>query len=146
MSLNFDVYGLPAPQGSKRHVGNGVMVESSKNVKPWREAVKHAALDTEGRFGKQPVAVWVTFYLPRPRGHFRTGKHANELRPAAPGPWPMTKPDVDKLVRSTCDALKDAGVYHDDACVAVLDATKVYADHRPPGANVTVKPLGGDDE
>ena len=36
----FTVHGLPAPQGSKRHVGKGVMVESSKYVKPWREAVK----------------------------------------------------------------------------------------------------------
>jgi Holliday junction resolvase RusA-like endonuclease len=38
------VHGNPAPQGSKRHVGGGVMVEMSKAVKPWREAIKHAAL------------------------------------------------------------------------------------------------------
>lgn len=28
------VHGIPAPQGSKRHVGNGVLLESSKMVKP----------------------------------------------------------------------------------------------------------------
>ena len=30
------VPGIPAPQGSKRHVGHGVMVESSARVKSWR--------------------------------------------------------------------------------------------------------------
>jgi hypothetical protein len=43
-SLTFVVYGLPAPQGSKRSLGNGILVESSKAVRPWRQDVKHAAL------------------------------------------------------------------------------------------------------
>ena len=34
--------GVPAPQGSKRHVGGGRLVESSKKVKPWRRAVNAA--------------------------------------------------------------------------------------------------------
>lgn len=34
-AIGFHVIGLPAPQGSKKHVGHGVMVESSKKVKPW---------------------------------------------------------------------------------------------------------------
>lgn len=50
-------YGTPAPQGSKRHVGRGVMIESSKNLKPWREAVKYAALaakpDVDAYFPKR---------------------------------------------------------------------------------------------
>jgi crossover junction endodeoxyribonuclease RusA len=41
----FTVRGLPAPQGSKRHVGGGRMVESSANVKPWRADVRAAAED-----------------------------------------------------------------------------------------------------
>ncbi|QDH92357.1 RusA-like resolvase [Gordonia phage Spooky] len=31
--------GIPAPQGSKRHVGNGILIESSKRVGPWRAVV-----------------------------------------------------------------------------------------------------------
>ena len=42
-ALTFRVYGTPAPQGSKRHVGRGVMVESSKKVAPWRQDVVAAA-------------------------------------------------------------------------------------------------------
>ena len=36
------VIGIPAPQGSKRHVGHGIMIENSKRVKPWRQDVKEA--------------------------------------------------------------------------------------------------------
>ena len=39
------INGLPAPQGSKRHVGGGIMVESSKRAKPWRQDVMHQARD-----------------------------------------------------------------------------------------------------
>lgn len=42
MTRRFSVLGLPAPQGSKTHVGEGRMVESSKRVKPWH-AYKHYA-------------------------------------------------------------------------------------------------------
>ena len=43
--LAFTVRGIPGAQGSKRHVGHGVMIESSKKVKPWRSDVKAAAED-----------------------------------------------------------------------------------------------------
>lgn len=61
-------YGNPAPQGSKRHVGNGVMVESSKKVRPWRQDVKLAAL--HARAGAppidDPICLRVVFTLPKP--------------------------------------------------------------------------------
>ena len=39
------VRGVPAPQGSKRHIGHGIMIENSKKVKPWRQDVRAAAID-----------------------------------------------------------------------------------------------------
>ena len=39
------VYGVPAPQGSKRHVGHGILVESSKKLRPWRDAVRWTTAD-----------------------------------------------------------------------------------------------------
>jgi len=130
--LVITVYGIPAPQGSKRHVGNGVMVESSKKVKPWREDVRAAALQAYANdqgivlhTRTQPIRVDITFTLPRPKGHYRTGRNAHLLRDNAPQ-WPATKPDIDKLARSTLDALGSAGIYHDDAQVARLYVTKEY--------------------
>ena len=116
------------------------MVESSAKVKPWREAVKWAALEVLGGASPfvGPLDVEATFYLPRPRSHYRTGKNAHELRDGAPS-YVSKRPDLDKILRSTFDALGEAGVWLDDAQVAVLTAVKCYADRRPPGAVITVR-------
>lgn len=138
--LVVEVVGLPAPQGSKRHVGRGVMVESSKRVKPWREDVKQAALDVLVEpFGRGvPVRVEVVFYLPRPAGHYGSGRNADHVRLSAPT-FPAGRPDVDKLLRSTLDALGTAGVWHDDSQVVEVLASKVYSAR--PGARVEVSAL-----
>lgn len=146
-ALTILVVGVPAPQGSKRAFvvqGRAVMAESSKKVKPWRQDVCAAVLNTmaatpgfEPYAG--PVRVDITFYLPRPRYHFRTGKRANELRPDAPV-YVDKKPDKDKLERATCDALTTSGVIRDDAQIAAGYSEKRYAD-RSTGARITITPL-----
>src|SRR5690606_26788393 len=117
LALMVRVYGIPAPQGSKRHVGGGRMIESSKKVGPWREAVKSAVLAVTGgaptTLDGEPVEIAMTFYLPRPKSHYGTGRNAGRVRDSAPTE-PTTKPDLDKLVRSTLDALTDVGVLRDD--------------------------------
>lgn len=84
MTRRFAVLGLPAPQGSKRHVGEGRMVESSKRVKPWRRQVAAAYRDHDfGDVLDGPVSVTVDFYLPRPKSHYGTGRNAGALVGAA---------------------------------------------------------------
>jgi Holliday junction resolvase RusA-like endonuclease len=127
-------YGVPGPQGSKRHVGKGVMVESSKKVKPWREAVKYAALEqiTAGRIGSTdvhyppldgPLVVEFCFTLQRPKSAPKSRVHPDRM------------PDLSKLIRSTEDALTDAGVWTDDArLVAYHQPRKVYTGSADPDA------------
>lgn len=122
----FRVYGVPAPQGSKRHVGRGILVESSKAVKPWREAVKWAHI-AAGRknYGDSAVSLEVTFWLLKPKSVRRA--------------LPSVKPDLDKLMRSTMDALTDSGAWADDAQVVQMNATKLYtADPRETGAKIAI--------
>jgi crossover junction endodeoxyribonuclease RusA len=126
------VYGTPAPQGSKKHVGNGVLIESNQHeLNTWREDVKLAALraleETPGWRRDYPaIAAHITFTLARPKSHYRTGKStAGLLRAGAPA-LHSTRPDLDKLLRSTGDALTAAGVYSDDARIAQLYAVKTY--------------------
>lgn len=142
-ALEIHVYATPAPQGSKRHVGGGRMVESSKLVKPWRSEVVAATLaareEAEHQTLLDAVTVLATFYVKRPKAHFRTGANAHLLRDAAPA-YPTTKPDLDKVVRATLDALTTAEAYRDDAQVVRLNVTKAYADDRPVGAHLTVLP------
>jgi Holliday junction resolvase RusA-like endonuclease len=125
--MTITVYGHPAPQGSKRFLGfkggKGIMVESSKAVKPWREAVKYQALMHLTGGGTRvpdmaiagPVRVQMYFTLPKP-------KSAPKNRVT----YPDRKPDLSKLVRATEDALTDAGVWEDDARVIQLHAEKRY--------------------
>jgi Holliday junction resolvase RusA-like endonuclease len=153
--ITFTVRGIPAPQGSKRafrnkYSGRIQQVESSKRVAPWRSDVRDAAIDavTEDRDGMGwmrdpltgPVAVALEFRMPRPKGHYGSGRNAAVLRASAPT-RPAGKPDVDKLARAILDAIT-AIVIADDAQVVSLTASKVYADeHRPVGVHVVVTDL-----
>lgn len=124
--VQFHVPGLPKPQGSKRHVGGGRLVESSKELKAWRRKVSVAARDAFVGIGPYagPVFVDLLFRLPRPKSHYRTGRFAHLLRDDAPD-WVTTRPDVDKLVRGCLDALSGYG-YVDDALVVSLYTSKRY--------------------
>lgn len=132
------VYGTPGPQGSKAfmgmHGGHGVMRESSKKVKPWREAVRWEAIAArQGELPEpmatldEPLIAEMVFTAVRPKSHYRTGRNSHLLRDGAPL-RPLAKPDVSKLCRSTEDALTDAGVWKDDArVVEYTRLAKVYA-------------------
>lgn len=137
-SVAFFVPGVPGPQGSKRHVGGGRLVESSKKVKPWREAVA-AEADAEGVRFYGAVSVGVHFIFNRPRGHYRTGRNAHLLRDDAPT-FPVSRAhgDLDKLVRSTLDGLVAGGLLSEDDYVVNLNASKSYGDPHESGATIVV--------
>ncbi|MFF8406975.1 RusA family crossover junction endodeoxyribonuclease [Streptomyces sp. NPDC015684] len=129
-AFEITVHGTPGPQGSKNKNASGALYESSAKVKPWREAVKSAALDTlaydeSWQPLREPVRLEVVFTLPRPKSHFGTGRNAGLVKPSAPQ-YPTGKPDTDKLLRSTQDALKDAGVLVDDSVVTDTVAAKRF--------------------
>lgn len=142
--IKFRVNGTPAPQGSKRHVGGGRMVEMSKAVGPWREAVRHEAsmvLMGAGPPCELPVSVTVVFILRRPKSHYGSGQNANTVKLSAP-PYPATRPDVDKLARAVLDGLVMGGVMADDSQVVSLNCAKVYASNgEAPGALIEVEAM-----
>lgn len=123
---NVRVYGRPAPQGSKRVGMSGQMMEQSPYLVGWAGGWKggkargkriHGAVERalyehyrdhgiepdELPYLTGPVGVDITFYLEPDHGPVE-------------GP-----PDVDKLARSTFDALTAARLWEDDA--RVIDAT-----------------------
>lgn len=136
--IQFFVPGHAKPQGSKRYVGKGIMVESSKDLGPWRQAIAHAALKEAGdvRFSGA-CFLQACFWMPRPKAHFGTGKNAGQLKLSAPH-YCATKPDLDKLLRALCDALAQSGVLRSDALISKIAAEKRYGD---PGVLVNLQVL-----
>ena len=134
--ITFTVAGMPpAPQGSKRHVGNGRMIESSKNVKPWRYLVQQAAVALQRPTFTGPISLSCVFIFPRPKSHYNT---KGTLKPSAPRHHAV-KPDGSKCLRSTEDALVDAGLIADDARIAISSYTKRYvSDGDHPGAIISI--------
>ena len=134
MTIELDIYGLPAPQGSKR-VFNGRIVEASgEKLKKWRKAIAEqcvVAREHNDVFFSGPVKVDVVFYVPRPPSVKRTGKNARE--------FPIVPPDLDKLCRGMLDGIGQSEIiWGDDSQVITLVASKLYADDRDPGATVTI--------
>lgn len=136
-------HGVPGPQGSKKAVGvvkrgpragQAILVESSKKVKPWREAVVDAA-NLVLRFKHRgwvpldgPLVADMVFSMPRP-ARFPTGD-ARRVHGCH-----TTYPDLSKLTRSTEDALTTAGVWADDArVVGYRRNDKVYTKAYDPDA------------
>jgi len=133
--MEFFVPGVPAPGGSKRHIGGGRIIEDCKRTKGWRACVALAAMQAGCTPMEGPLAFNVVFFMPRPNGHFRKD---GSVKPSAPK-FPTTRPDTTKLVRSTEDAL--LGIcWHDDAQVVQQDARKWFAtySHGPAGAMVKI--------
>jgi len=147
--LQITVVGTPRPQGSKKafynaKLGRALIVDDNdKKLRTWRQDVVSATvavLRSQRRAALPPgtpLDVGIAFMMPRPKGHWRTGRNAHLLRDHLPA-RPSSKPDIDKLVRGTLDALRDAGVYVDDSQVVDLHVRKVWANEHA-GALIRVE-------
>ena len=65
------------------------------------------------------------FYLPRPQGHYGTGRNAHLVKDDAPA-RPVTYPDEDKLLRGAQDGMASV-VWRNDSQVVCAVAQKWYA-------------------
>ena len=132
MNLHLEIFGNPAPQGSKRIIKGRLIEASSEKLRKWRKEIARVCTEARTRdedlFFLGPVRVEVVFFMPRP------ASVKQEKRP-----WPIVPPDLDKLCRGLLDGIGQSElIWGDDSQVVNLLATKVYADGREPGASVTI--------
>jgi Holliday junction resolvase RusA-like endonuclease len=148
--LRIEVAGTPAPKGSARAfmvrgpnpravVAPGGSATGRKKTKAWEQAVREAANavvvgQAAPTFVDVSLFVSMVFRMARPAGHWAK---RGGLKPGAL-PYPRTKPDLDKLVRSTADALKGS-IYDDDSRIVAKMAVKIYAAPGTEGATITVE-------
>lgn len=148
--LRIEAYGKPETQGSMRGFvrgGRAVVTSDNKNLRPWRDTVTLAAVDAalaaEWERIDGPVRLSAVFWMPRPVAAPKTRDIP-----------PVTTKDLDKLVRSVCDSLTNAGVWVDDNRICDLHARKRYSVgpdlpkiyvpeiHRPqPGVSILVEEM-----
>jgi crossover junction endodeoxyribonuclease RusA len=144
MNYSFTVWGIAAPQGSKRHVGKGVMLESSDRVRPWRQDVRFAALEERPPNWDMatPMRLDLVFWYPRPASHYGTRNGISYLKANAPiEPVSARIGDIDKLQRAVFDALTGVA-YLDDRQVVEVEARKAYlmGPDAAPYAHITIAP------
>lgn len=133
--LRFVVLGEAKPAGSKRSLPirkqgeptRYVVVDANPRQKSWLQEVRHAAneaikdwrgadlLDLPPFPWGEPLQLGLTFYVPRPKGHFGTGRNAGVVKASAVA-HPAKRPDLLKLARGVEDALSQL-VYRDDALI-----------------------------
>lgn len=141
------VSGRPAPQGSKRAfairkggalTGRVAMTESSKAVRPWRDAVRSETQAAMGQRGPLagPLSVALVITVPKPAS-----------APKKTRTWPCRKPDLDKLARAVLDGITEGGGWLDDAQVTEFSRlAKVFPGEDPdalaaPGAVITIRQI-----
>ena len=124
--IEFEVFGRPAPQGSKT-IMRGRLVESSKYLPAWRKAIAEAASEAQAEsdwFSDQPLEMSVIFTLEKP-------KSVKREQPTVP-------PDLDKLARAIGDSCTGI-LYNDDAQIVRLTLVKQYGE--PQGAIIKIEEL-----
>ena len=151
--VSFFVPGLPRPGGSKtatliRRKGGEIVMKNgrplittrddAKGNKEWKAQVAYFAnTHYQGQPLDCPLAIEVTFVMPRLKGHFGSGKNANVLKANAPA-FHTVKPDCTKLLRAAEDALTGI-LWRDDAAISLQIVRKVFGDRT--GMHITVRTL-----
>lgn len=148
--ISFVIPGLPAPQGSKSaimgrdgqiRVIEGGSTKGKREYRQWRRAVKAASESAVELYASdvefpldEPIAVSLSFLLPV----VASDKYRS---------YASTKPDLDKLVRSTLDGMAEGGLMIEDSRVVDLTACKEHApEGREIGCAVNLIPLGASEK
>ena len=151
-AIQFRVYGVPKAQPRGRAYVNKATGRAGTydpgTADYWRAAVRDEAVEAINKWWRRiqitcGVELKLMFWMPRPQHHYRTGKHAGELKPNAPTVH-TKKPDLDNLAKAVMDAITDAGLWRDDSLVYQKHSMKVYGER--PGVEITITELANEQE
>ena len=123
--MKFTVNGIPRPLKRHRHTRNGRTYDPS--VKDKQSFATQAALKRPGEPLNGALRLKLTFYMPRPKSHYRTGKRSHVLKAKAPV-FHSIKPDLDNLVKLISDCIGRRTFIVDDSQICALASIKVYSD------------------
>ena len=73
---------------------------------------------------KGAISISLTFYMKRPKHHYRTGRHKNKLKAKSPV-LHVNKPDIDNLIKFVLDCGNNI-LWEDDSTICQIEAVKRY--------------------
>ena len=115
--------GQPRPRAFVRPGSGRAGVYDPGTAEGWKSAVAQACSELEGAALYTPLAVTLTFYMPRPKGHYRKN---GTLKPSSPVYMHDSKPDADNLAKAVLDALTAIRAWLDDDQVCELIIRKYW--------------------
>ena len=122
--IKFTIPGKCRPQQRHRVAKNGRMYDPSSTDKKqtWLQIAKfRPKLPLAG-----DISITLTFFMERPKSHFRTGKYKHLLKDNIPE-YHSFKPDIDNLCKYVFDTIQGKhGMICDDSQICVLFAEKKY--------------------
>lgn len=130
--------GQPRPRAFSR--GGRAAVYDPGTAEGWKGDVARACAELEGAAIFVPLSVTLTFYLPRPKGHYRTN---GQLKPSSPVFMHTGKPDADNLAKAVLDALTNIRAWLDDDQVCELTIRKYWEQPQThaPGCMIRISEL-----
>ena len=125
--IRFEVFGNPLPMPRHRFRvcknasgGNFARPYTTKEIMEWKALVYATALTHRPPSPMTgAVCVKLTFYIPRPKSHFGTGKNSETIKDRYRYAHHTSKPDIDNLAKPIYDALTRAGMWEDDRQIVV---------------------------
>lgn len=120
--------GQPRPRAFAKKMGAKFVarVYDARTAEGWKSLVAEAARAHLPQSPiTEPISLLLSFVMPRPKKHYRTGKRSSELRDDAPT-WHVGTPDSDNLAKAVMDALSQIGMWKDDGQVCRCYIDKAY--------------------
>jgi Holliday junction resolvase RusA-like endonuclease len=128
MIQTFTYFGIPKAQGRPKFFrrGNFTGAYDPKDSREYKSNVACQILEQKPLLidREKAVELTLTFYLPRPKGHFNSKGLISDRYSKAEH---TKKPDIDNLEKAIMDSLKGI-VWHDDSQICSKVSSKEYGD------------------
>ena len=109
---------------------------ANNNTEPWEKAIRGAVRAARAEQILGAIDIELEFHMPRPKGHYGTGKNAGTVKASKLNLFHTSKPDLDKLERAVGDGLTQL-CYGDDSVIVKMTGSKFYSE--TPGVSITYR-------
>lgn len=139
--INLSIPGVPNSQKRHRHLRVGNFTRTYDPSSTDKEDFLYKAIyEFKPAIPViSPISIKMKFYMPRPKGHYGTGKNEGVLKKNAPFRH-TSMPDLDNLEKFVLDALNKI-YWKDDRQIYSIVAKKVYDENPRTEINITWEQL-----